>query len=220
MNRKILPLIFVFALLPISLFALEDASSIIKDYPMYKELEQDAQISRQFEQYMQWLSDKAPDGAMVYDLMKNKIGTVDAISTIFHEKVEFYGWLTLGHKYEDIMNPEYYRNHYMEVYPIAHRKAVIDEINLIKYFAQKKGFPNIPEVAYNLVSPLLERRGATAAQMQNRLKYNLEYQPQVLFVTDADLETAVKIYEQGGYKYVDREKILSEAKTFVSNSKK
>ena len=220
MKGKILVLFFCFSLSSLSLFGLEDVASIIRGYPMYDELEKNQIVSKQFIQYMEWMSDKAPDGKLVFDLMKGNARSLEAISTIFHEKVEFNEWLNLGHRFEDIMTIDYYQKHYMEVYPIAHRRALIEELNLIKYFAQKRGLKNLPEIAYSFVSPLIERYNVPVLKSQNRLKFNWEYQPQIQFLSEDDIKNAIEVYEVGGYTFKDKNRILSEALSIISNSKK
>ncbi len=212
--------ILLFALFPIALFAVDDVASAIQEYPVYKALEANETISKQFLQYMEWLSDKSPDATFVYQLMQNKANSLDAIAVIFHEKVEFYEWLKLGHRFEDIMTVEYFQKHYPDVYPIVHRRALIEEINLIKYFAQKKGFSNIPEIAYNLVSPIIEKYNVSVARFQKRLKVNLEYQAQMQFLSENDLKIAITVYEAGGYQFKEKDRIFAEAMTLIADSKK
>jgi hypothetical protein len=155
---------------------------------------------------MQWMSDKAPNGNLVFDNMKNKVNTLDALSTIFHEEVEFAECLKMVHSLNIMINIEYFQKHYREAYPTAHRKATIKKINQVKYFAKKKGITNIPELTFNLVSPLLELHTVSAERLNNKMKFNVEYQAHLPLVTENDLETAMKIYEAGGYKYEKRNK--------------
>jgi len=207
----------LFILLFSSLSA-SDSQNIIKDYPLYKQVAENKQFQEQFNSYMEFASKGSPDGKVVYGLMQSKEKTLDMISTIFHEQVELREWMNLKHKYEDIMTVEYYQKHYMEVYPVAHRKAVIEEMSLLKYYAAKKNYPSIPETAYNMVSPLIETYGVPVEKMQRRLKYNEEYLSQVKYITKNDLETAVKIYEDGGYKYKDKEKLIKESLELVKKA--
>jgi hypothetical protein len=186
-------------------------SAQVKEYPLYRQINNDKVFMEQFNKYMELMSTGSPDGKKVYGLMQMPEKTLDMMSTIFHEQVELMEWMNLKHKYEDIMTIEYYQKHYMEVYPVAHRKAVIEEIAFIKYYAMKKNYPNIPEVAYNLVSPLIEYYGVAVERMQKRLQFNLEYLAQVKYVTRKDLETAIKVYEDGGYKYKDKNRLVSES---------
>lgn len=197
------------------LFGVINNTAQVKEYPMYKQITNDKVFMEQFNKYMELMSTGSPDGKKVYGLMQSPEKTLDMMSTIFHEQVELKEWMNLGHKYEDIMTIEYYQNHYMEVYPVAHRKAVIEEIGLIKYFAMKRNYPHIPEVAYNLVSPLIEAYGVPVEKMQRRFKYNEEYNAQVKYVTRKDLETAIKVYEEGGYKYKDKSRLIDESLELV-----
>lgn len=190
----------------------------IQDYPYYQTLENNQQLSEQFEKYMEWMSDKSPDAKLVFGFMQNPIKTIDMISTIFHEKVEFAEWLNLGHNFDDILTIEYYKKHYMDVYPIAHKKAIIEEINLLKFFTKTKGFTEIPEITFNLVSPLLEYHSVPVDKLHKRLKYNFEYNSALSSVTKTDLETAMKIYETGGYKYDPSIDHIKNAMTFIENN--
>lgn len=193
-----------------------DVTPIIQDLKSYKELESDDLFNSQFLEYITWMNDSSPDGKYTYNFIKTNNKTLYSLSVIFHEKVEFKNWLLLGHKLEDIMNGEYYQKHYPEVYPIAHRKALIEEINLIKYFAKKNKYPNIPELAYILVSPVIQDYNTNIERVFRRVKYNLEYEAQRSFITYLDLEIALLVFEMGGYKYNDRSKIKNEALEFLN----
>jgi len=199
-------------------FTTNDSLQIIKDYPLYNQIENNKEFIEQFNKYMEFSAKGSPDGKKVFELMQMQDKTLDVISTIFHEKVELMEWMNLKHKYEDIMNPDYNRAHYMEVYPVAHRKAVIEEIGLIKYFAMKKNFPNIPEVAYNMTSPLIEFYNVTVERMQGRLKFNQEYLAQVKYLTRSDIETAIKVYEAGGHAYADKDRLISDCMELIKKA--
>ena len=196
-------------------FGAGNSLDVVKDYPLFRQIENNKEFMGQFNQWMEFASTASPDGKKVYAIMQSKEKTLDQISTIFHEEVELQEWMNLKHKFEDIIKPDYNNAHYMEVYPIAHRKAVIEEINLLKYYAMKKNYPNIPEMAYNLVSPLIESYGVAVERMQRRLQYNQEYIAQTKYITRKDLETAIKIYEDGGYKYKDKDRLINESLELV-----
>jgi hypothetical protein len=188
-----------------------DSLNIVREYPLFKQIENNKEFTGQFNKYMELASQWSPDGKKVYALMQVPEKSLSDLSTIFHEKVELMEWMNLKHKFEDIINPEYNREHYMDVYPVAHRKAVIEEISLLKYYAMKKNYPNIPEVVYNMVSPLIENYGVAVERMQGRLKFNQEYLAQAKFVTRVDIETAIKVYEEGGYTYKDKNRLINES---------
>lgn len=219
MKTRMLGIVLVLLGCVMLAWGVEDVTSIIQEYPLYKELANNETVSQQFLQYMEWASDKSPDGKLVFELIKNKASSLEAITTIFHEKVEFAEWLKLGHRFEDILTVEYYQQHYMEVYPIAHRRALIAEIALLRYFAQKKGFRHIPESAYNLVHPLIEKYNLPVMRFQKRMQFNWEYQAQLPFLAESDIDIAIQVYEAGGYEYKDKNKILSEAKAIIANAK-
>jgi hypothetical protein len=199
-------------------FGTNNSLDVIKDYPLFKQLEVNEGFNAQFNKYMEFASQASPDGKKVYAIMQAPEKSLSDLSTIFHERVELMEWMNLKHKFEDIMNPEYNRAHYMEVYPIAHRKAVIEEIGLLKYYAMKKNYPNIPEVVYNLVSPLIESYGVAVERMQRRIQFNQEYLAQVKYVTRNDIETAIKIYEEGGYTYKDKARLINESLELIKKS--
>lgn len=199
-------------------FGANDSLNVVKEYPLFKQIENNKEFMEQFNKYMELASQWSPDGKKVYALMLAPEKTLSDLSTIFHEKVELMEWMNLKHKFEDIINPEYNRDHYMEVYPVAHRKALIEEISLLKFYAIKKNFPNIPEVAYNMVSPLIEHYGVPVARMQGRLKFNQEYLAQVRFLTRADIETAIKVYEDGGCRYKDKERLINESLELIKSA--
>jgi hypothetical protein len=197
------------------LMAVDDAWSIVRDCPEFKKIADDADFNRQFQQYMQFSSDKSPDGKMVFAMMNDKKKSLDVLATIFHEQVELAQWLKLGHRFTDIMTVEYNQKHYMEVYPVAHRAAVIEELALLQYFAHKKCGFEIPEIALNLVSPMIEKFGVSVERFQSRLKFNPEYNAQLCCVSDSAIEKAMQVYESGGYQYKERERILAEARALA-----
>ncbi|MDD2773966.1 MAG: hypothetical protein PHP45_09775 [Elusimicrobiales bacterium] len=191
-----------------------DVTPIIDSYQPYKEFAQDEKLNKQFYSYMEQLySYNVPDALLVFGMMKDKAHTLNALEVIFHEGVEFRGWLELGHAYKDIMNADYYRAHYNDVYPIVHRKAIIAQYGLVKYFGRVKGFPNAPEYAYALMSPLIELRDTPAARMIQVLRYNPEITREKL--TRNDIETAAQVYEAGGYTYQNRAKIIADAEALM-----
>lgn len=196
-----------------------DVTPAIKGYPSFVTIEQDPPLKSQFPRYMKWLYDlKIPDALLVYKQMEDNVRSLDALATIFHEKVELAGWMRLGHKFEDIMTVEYYQEHYMGVYPVAHREAMFAQYGLIKYFAAGKKFRDIPEFAYVLVSPLTEQhQGNNAERMARTARYNPEFQRVV--VTPEDIKTAMAVFEAGGYKYKDPAKVASDAEKFIADSK-
>ena len=219
MNKKLIILIVIY-LISISIYAKEEnITKQIKDFPCYRLLNNDKELSKQFYKYMKWISELSPDGKFVFNLMNQKDQNIYTISMIFHEKVEFWQWLQLGHKFSDILNIKYYQNNYGKVYPIAHRIAVIEELNLIKYYAQKMNFDNIPEVTLVLTSPIIEKYNVPLDKVFRRLKFNLGYEAQVPFITQKDIETAISIYEKSNYIYKDKNKILKEALAFVEKNK-
>lgn len=191
-----------------------DVRRIISEHPSYRTLEEDEVLGRRFRQYMKWLSDlEVPDARLVQGFIEEGRSSLDALSTIFHEKVEFAGWLELGHRFEDILKVEYYQAHYLEVYPIVHRKAMLEELSLVRHFALAVGSPPCPELALVLVNPLVEHHGAPVAMMARRLRHNPELLDQPL--TPEDIERAIRTWESGGYAYREREKIREQAIDFI-----
>jgi len=187
-----------------------DAASQLFDYHPYQTLARDSEFTQQFNEYMEQLYNfNVPDAVLVFGMMKNNERTLNALEVIFHEEVELRGWMELGHSFKDIMNVEYYRAHYTDVYPVAHRKAVKAQYGLVKHFAAATGFPDIPAYAYALVSPLAELYGVSVDRLVRTLRYNPEITSET--VTTEDLKTAVKVYETGGYTYKDSAKLISEA---------
>jgi hypothetical protein len=197
----------------------DEIENQIKDFPCYKLLDENKEVTKQFNEYMKWMSDLSPDGKAVYAMMQLKSKNIFLISQIFHEKVEFWQWMQLGNKFKDIMTVKYYQKKYPVVYPIAHRKAVIEEFNLIKQFALKNGFKNIPEAAYMLASPLSEYYGVPLDRAFRRFKFNWEYEAQVPFITKDEINTAIAVYEKGGYSFKDKEKVLNVAFAFTEKNK-
>ena len=93
------------------------------------------------------------------------------------------------------------------------RAATVEEFSLIRHFAAQAGFQDVPELAYALVSPLVERHDATPARLTRRLRYNPEYLS--ARVSNEDLELAVLVFENGGYRYRDRELTLQGAREYL-----
>jgi hypothetical protein len=197
------------------LLAVDDAWTIVRACPEFAKIADDADFNRQFQQYMQFSSDKSPDGKMVFAMMNDNKKSLDVLATIFHEQVELAQWLKLGHRFADILTVEYNQKHYMEVYPVAHRAAVIEELALLQYFAHKKCGFEIPEIALNLVSPMIEKFGVSVERFQSRLKFNLEYNAQLRYVSDSAIAKAMQVFESGGYQYKKRDRILAEATAFA-----
>ena len=193
-----------------------DVTQAIADYPLFSELETDGELTSLFKRYITWVASlEVPDAVLVVHLMDSPDRTLDAWATAFHEQVEFKGWLDLGHRFEDILTVPYYQAQYDRVYPVAHRKAIIEEFLLIKHFARKQRFRDLPVLAYALVSPLVERHQATAARLVRRLKYNPEYLSAP--VSEQELELAVRVFEIGGYRYQDRAGILDGARAYLKH---
>jgi len=191
-----------------------DVTAQFFGYRPYQELARDDEFNKQFNEYMEQLYNfNVPDAVLVFGMMKNNERTLNALEVILHEKVELRGWMELGHSFKNIMDTDYYRTHYTDVYPVAHRQAVKAEYGLVKYFAMTKGFGDVPAYAYALVSPLAELHEVSVDRLVRMLRYNPEITTEI--VTLADLETAVKVYEAGGYTYKDKAKIIAEARAVI-----
>lgn len=196
----------------------KDVTISIADYPLYQDLEQDHDLEKKFVRYMEWLAGlKVPDAVFVFDLVQRNVRTLEALSLIFHEKVELLNWLELGHRFEDIIQVDYYNAHYSEVYPIAHRRALIEEMNLIQHYAKKQGFNHILELAFTLVSPMVEQRKTSVVTLTRRLRFNPEMLNQKVQINRRTLETAVNIFYDGGYCYLDRTGLINEALRFAQS---
>lgn len=167
----------------------------------------DATLQGEFERYWAWLGGLGiPDVEYLGRLPPDDL---EHLAMVFHEQVELRAWLHLGHRFDDVMKQDYYQQHYEEVYPVAHAEAIAAELALLTGYAARSGFPRVPERAFVLVSPMVERRGATAAMVDRRLKFNRSIAAQM--PTRAELETAARVYEAGGYHYRDRERVVDEA---------
>jgi len=199
--------------------AVKDGMRAVADYPLLVALRKDTHFSGEFERYMKWVASLGvPDAVLVVGLMESDDKTLDSLATVFHEMVELKGWLDLGHPIENIMTVAYYQEHYPTVYPVAHRKGVLEEFSLIRYFATHEGFRDAPVLAYALVAPLVERHGTTPSRLVRRLKYNPEYLG--VRVNAEDLELAVQVFERGGYRYTDRAKIIDGAKEYLATQER
>jgi hypothetical protein len=192
---------------------------VVRDCPEFRKVADDAAFNAQFLEYMRFASDKSPDGRMVFAMLGESRKTLDMISTIFHEQVELGEWMRLGHRFADITTVEYNQKHYLEVFPIAHRASVIEEFALLQYYAHKACGIEVPEVAFNLVSPLIEKFAVSVDRFQNRLRFNPEYLAQMRYVSDSAIEMAMGVYETGGYVYKERDRILTEAKALAQKSR-
>ncbi len=179
--------------------------------PAYREIAADATLEDEFRRYWTWLGTLGiPDVEYLGSLPADDL---ERLVMLFHEEVELRAWLRLGHRFEDVMTQDYYQQHYTEVYPVAHAEAMAAELALLVGFAAREGFPRVPERAFVLVGPLIERRGVTAAMADRRLKFNPAIAAQT--PTRDELEAAARVYEAGGYRYRDRERVLDEALTLV-----
>ncbi len=184
-------------------------------HPLFAKLQDDDSLTEVFQTYMEWVAGlDVPDAVLVVKMMKAAEPTIDSMASVFHEKVEFKEWLSLGHKIKDIMTVPYYQAKYAEVYPVAHRAGIIAEFSLIKHFAEREGYRDLPVLAYASVSPLVEHHASTPGRLVRRLRYNSEYLSDS--VTDEDLELAMQVYEVGGYQYKDRARVLRGAQDYLA----
>jgi hypothetical protein len=185
--------------------------TILAGQPLFAKLEADPVLARQFATYWTWISGLGtPDTEYLASLPADDL---ERSVLLFHEKVELAGWFALAHRLEDITRIEYFQQHYEAVYPLAHRDATQAEMVLLAHFAQHHGLA-APPLALLLVCPMVERRnGATADLMVRRFKFNPQYTAQS--VTPADLVTAARVWEAGGYVYRDRARVLAEASSYL-----
>ena len=187
----------------------------ISDHALFAKLQDDPALTAAFKTYMEWVAGLGvPDAVLVVKMMNATEPTIDSMASVFHEKVEFKEWMNLGHKIEDIMTVPYYQAKYAEVYPVAHRVGIIAEFSLIKHFARKRGYRDLPVLAYASVSPLVEHHATTPGRLSRRLRFNPEYA--TASVGEEDLELAAQVYESGGYKYKDRAKLLRAAGEYLA----
>jgi hypothetical protein len=180
---------------------------LLLEDPSYRAVALDADLQDRFQRYWSWLGSLGiPDveylGALPPDDLEH-------LAMIFHEQVELRGWMRLGHRFDDVMTQDYYRQHYEEVYPVAHAEAMTAELALLTGVAARAGLPRVPERAFVLVSPMIERRGVTPVMADRRLKFNPAIAAQT--PTREELDSAVRAYEAGGYRYRDRDRVIGDA---------
>ena len=192
-----------------------NVAQAISDHPLFVKLKDDDALTERFEKYMKWVAGLGvPDAVLVVKMMNANNPTIDSLASVFHEKVEFKAWMDLGHKIEDIMTVPYYQANYAEVYPVAHRAGIIAEFSLIRYFARKEGYRDLPVLAYASVSPLVEHHATTPGRLLRRLRFNPEYA--TASVGEEDLKLAAQVYEAGGYHYKDRAELLRAAREYLA----
>ncbi|MCP4467732.1 MAG: hypothetical protein GY813_13410 [Halieaceae bacterium] len=192
-----------------------DVAALVGDYEPLVMLDSDTELEPRFTKYIDWLVELGvPDATFIHELEQAHTTRLDAIALILHEKAELQEWLKLGHAFEDIMTLEYYQKHYEEVYPVAHRKAMSIELGLLKHFAAKRGFRQIPELAFVLTTPMVEQRKVPVDRFVRRARYNPEFTEAKL--TRADFDVATRVFEAGGYRYENREAIVEAAARFVA----
>ena len=180
---------------------------ILLEDPAYSEVQHHATLEDQFQRYWAWLHElEIPDVAYLSALPTEDL---ERLAMVFHETIELRGWLRLGHRFPDIMNLDYYKQHYEEVYPVAHAAAMQAELGLLQRFAARVGIPRVPAHAFVLVGPMVERRGVTAAMADRRLRFNPDLAGEL--PTQAELDRAARVYEAGGYHYRDRKRVLDDA---------
>jgi hypothetical protein len=193
----------------------EDMAQWVADHPVVRALAADPQQARNFRAYIAWLEDKAPDASLVAEFLRDERRPLDALAVVIHEQVEFREWQRLGHAIDDIMTVEYYREQYPTVYPIAHRRAIEAEFDVIAHAARRLGFSPVPALAYNLVSPLLDHHGVPPDRLHRRLRFNEEIAGQAGVVTREHLEVAIAVFERGGHSYGDRDQVLKSAEQLL-----
>lgn len=193
-----------------------DPLAVLLEHEPYRAMERDREFHEAFHSYFRWLAGlEVPDAIYILGFMEQNTRRLDALSMIFHEKVELAAWLELGHRLEDVMTLEYNQEHYPEVYPTAHSRAMRAELELIEAFAHEQGMATAPALAYVLVAPMAEERGVEVALMARRLRHNPEYQDAT--VSRQHLDNATQVYERGGYRYQDRQRLIDEALRFVQS---
>jgi len=191
-----------------------DVTYLVADFPEFRVIKEDNQFNEQFGQYMNWLSSLGvPDARLVVGYMNSSWCSIDRIASIFHEKIELREWMLLGHKFQDIIDTNYYQAHYEQVYPIAHRKAMASELALLTHFAGTLGVVNLSELSFVVVNPLIEEYSVDVARFVKRLRFNHEILDQR--PTCDELERAAMVFENGGYVYTNREKILRKGCNFL-----
>ena len=71
-----------------------DVTQVASAYPLFAELGKDQELNGLFERYMTWAASLGvPDAVLVVKLLNSKDKTIDSLATVFHERVEFKGWL-------------------------------------------------------------------------------------------------------------------------------
>jgi hypothetical protein len=202
-----------------------ELEATIQELPEFHRLWTDQTFRRQFDQYMRWLASPgigAPDAVYLMDAVDAGVNSIDLQSAIFHEMIEFKNWMSLGHKFNDIMTIEYYRQNYPVVYPTAHCHAIIDQTQLLNTFARRKGLGSVPILAYDLVFPDYERRESLnqllpIPMLVRQLKFNQSQFDEKL--VSGDLEMALQVFERGGYSYQNSALLLSYATAFLQLSR-
>lgn len=206
-------------------FVFGSIDEIFKDYLPFTTIDTNSKLHREYINYLEWivsLDGEGSDANYTLKQINSEHQTLDGVSIAFHEKVEFLYWLELGHEIEDITKIEYYQANYMKVYPVAHRRSMVAEMNLIKYFSKKHSIDGVPELAYLLVHPMREKRKSgdmliPLKGMATRLAFNIEYHIQS--VSKDDLVKAIKTFELGGYQYENKLKILEGTSSFKCDTK-
>jgi hypothetical protein len=181
---------------------------ILLEDPAYRAATADPELHGAFQRYWAWLGGLGvPDVEYLEALPPDDL---EHLAMLYHEEVELRAWLRLGHRLDDVMTKDYYQQRYPEVYPVAHAEAMAAELALLAGFATRAGFPRVPERAFVLVGPMVERRGVAPAMVDRRLKFNPAIAAQA--PTRDELETAARVYEAGGYRYRDRNRVIEAAR--------
>ncbi|MCB0420387.1 MAG: hypothetical protein KDD61_05295 [Bdellovibrionales bacterium] len=174
---------------------------------------QDTLLQKRLEIYIDWLSSLGTrDAQLVQKYMHSSACSIDKIANVYHEMIELQAWLDLGHQYEQILNIDYYQTHYTKVYPIAHKKAIRLEIDLLNYFAKINGLGEIPALAFTLVNPLIEEFKVNPQKILTRLKFNREFLEKK--PSCSDIKRAALVYQTGGYLYKNKEEVIRQACLF------
>lgn len=196
----------------------------LKEIPEYSALWHNHKLRSQFDQFMRWLASPdiaAPDAVYLLQLVDRGDSSIELQSHLFHEYIEFNNWMRLGHKFSDIIDVEYYSKNYPTVYPVAHCNAIVAEKKVLNTFAKQNKISEVPMIAYDLAFPDYEKRQELANAlptplMVRQLRFNKEFFHERVDVDD--IRTAMRIFQNGGYRYNHPEVIVDAGSNFLELS--
>ena len=149
------------------------------------------------------------------DVISKYLGLVNEIS---EESDKLKGILSRLVHEESLTSRGFSLHEMIEVSTGDHKTAQQFEYELYYNFAKEKGY-SIPKEAFALVNPLIEIIGGVIKRVDSNFlqkSYRKSHPDNKDLVTEGHLESAMKVFEIGGYEYRNKDSLLKKAKNCLT----